>query len=106
MPAASWWPMWSPRPSVPTPPGPFFTVILLTLTFAVAIGASPVFLVQAAVSALYLVVVAPPTQASVPLRFVDALVGGAVALVVSQLAAGRGPVAPLVGQSGQVFDEL
>ena len=83
-----------------------FTVILLTLTFAVAIGASAVFLVQAAVSALYLVVVAPPTQVAVPLRFVDALVGGAVALVVSQLAAGRDPVAPLVRQSGQVFDEL
>jgi uncharacterized membrane protein YgaE (UPF0421/DUF939 family) len=83
-----------------------FTVILLTLTFAVALGASTVGLVQAAVSALYLVVVAPPTQTAVPLRFVDALVGGAVALVVSQLATGRDPVAPLVRETGQVFDEL
>jgi hypothetical protein len=42
----------------------------------------------------------------VPLRFVDALVGGVVALVASQLAAGRDPVAPLVRESGQVFDEF
>ena len=82
-----------------------FTVISLTLTVAVAVGASAVALVQAAVSAVYLVVVAPPTPAAVPLRFVDALVGGAVALLASQLA-GRNPVAPLVRELGQVFDEL
>ncbi len=83
-----------------------FTVILLTLTLAVAIGASTVSLVQAAVSALYLVVVAPPTHTAVPLRFIDALVGGAVALVASQLTMARDPVAPLVRESRQVFDEL
>ncbi|HZS20576.1 MAG TPA: FUSC family protein [Pseudonocardiaceae bacterium] len=83
-----------------------FTVILLTLTVAVAVGASTVALVQAAVSAVYLVVVVPPTPTAVPLRFIDALVGGAVALLASQLAAGRDPVAPLVRESGQIFDEL
>lgn len=83
-----------------------FTVILLTLSLAVAIGASTVSLVQAAVSALYLVVVAPSTPTAVPLRFVDALIGGAVALVASQLAAARHPVAPLVRESRLVFDEL
>jgi uncharacterized membrane protein YgaE (UPF0421/DUF939 family) len=83
-----------------------FTVILLTLSLAVAIGASTVSLIQAAVSALYLVVVAPPTPTAVPLRFVDALIGGVVALVVSQLAVARDPVAPLVRESRQVFDEL
>ena len=83
-----------------------FTVILLTLTLAVAIGASTVSLVQAAVSALYLVVVAPPTHTAAPLRFIDALVGGGVALVASQLTMARDPVAPLVRESRQVFDEL
>jgi uncharacterized membrane protein YgaE (UPF0421/DUF939 family) len=83
-----------------------FTVILLTLSLAVAIGASTVSLVQAAVSALYLVVVAPSTATAVPLRFVDALVGGVVALVASQLAVARDPVASLVRESRQVFDEL
>ncbi|MFY1702416.1 FUSC family protein [Micromonospora sp. WMMA1923] len=37
-----------------------FTVILLTIVGAVAIGASGVAVVQAAVSALYLVVISPP----------------------------------------------
>jgi uncharacterized membrane protein YgaE (UPF0421/DUF939 family) len=83
-----------------------FTVILLTLTVAVAIGASSVSLVQAAVSALYLVVVASSMHTAVPLRFVDALVGGVVALVVSQLTVAPDPVAPLVGELRQVFDEL
>jgi uncharacterized membrane protein YgaE (UPF0421/DUF939 family) len=83
-----------------------FTVILLTLSLAVAIGASTISLVQAAVSALYLVVVAPSTPTAVPLRFVDALIGGVVTLVASQLAAVRDPVAPVVRGLRQVFDEL
>ncbi|HLL68605.1 MAG TPA: FUSC family protein [Micromonosporaceae bacterium] len=82
------------------------TVLLITLTLAVAIGASPVSVVQAAVSAMYLVVVAPPTQTLVPLRFIDALVGGGVALLVSQLAVVRDPLAPLVRESRQLFGEL
>ena len=57
-------------------------------------------------SALYLVVVAPSTHTAVPLRFVDALVGGAVALLASQLTVARDPVAPLVGESGRVFTDL
>jgi Fusaric acid resistance protein-like len=83
-----------------------FTVILLTLTVAVAIGASTVSLVQAAVSALYLVVVAPSAHTAVPLRFVDALVGGVVALLTSQLTVARDPVRLLIRESGQLFGEL
>jgi uncharacterized membrane protein YgaE (UPF0421/DUF939 family) len=83
-----------------------FTVILLTLALAVAVGASTVSVVQAAVSALYLVVVAPPAGTVVPFRFVDALIGGGVALVASQVAVGRDPIAPLVRESRQLFDEL
>ncbi len=41
-----------------------------------------------------------------PLRFVDALVGGAVALVASQLTVARDPIAPLIRESRQVFNEL
>jgi uncharacterized membrane protein YgaE (UPF0421/DUF939 family) len=83
-----------------------FIVILLTLTLAVAIGASTISMVQAAVSALYLVVVAPPAGSLVPFRFVDALVGGGVALVASQLIVARDPVAPLVRESRRTFGEL
>ncbi|MBY8870355.1 FUSC family protein [Micromonospora sp. PLK6-60] len=83
-----------------------FTVILLTVTLAVAIGASSVSVVQAAVSALYLVVVSPPTESLVPFRFVDALIGGAVALAASQLIDARRPLAPLVAEFRQTFREL
>ncbi|WP_432958775.1 FUSC family protein [Micromonospora haikouensis] len=83
-----------------------FTVILLTVVLAVAVGASSVSVVQAAVSALYLVVVAPPTESLIPFRFVDALIGGAVALVASQLVDARRPLAPLVAEFRQTFEDL
>nr|WP_201748846.1 FUSC family protein [Micromonospora acroterricola] len=83
-----------------------FTVILLTVLLAVAFGATGVTLVQAAVSALYLVVVAPPDGSLVPFRFVDALIGGAVALAVSLLVDARRPLAPLVAEVRRTFDEL
>ncbi|MGI5215384.1 FUSC family protein [Plantactinospora sp. CA-290183] len=83
-----------------------FTVILLTTALAVALGASTVSVVQAAVSALYLVVVEPATQGLVPFRFVDALIGGGVALAASQLLSARDPLAPLVTGSRRTFGEL
>jgi uncharacterized membrane protein YgaE (UPF0421/DUF939 family) len=83
-----------------------FTVLLLTLTLAVAVGATAISVVQAAVSALYLVVVAPPAGTAVPFRFVDALIGGGVALVASQVAVAGDPIAPLARESGQMFREV
>ncbi|MGW2623643.1 FUSC family protein [Micromonospora taraxaci] len=83
-----------------------FTVILLTVLLAVAFGATGVTLVQAAVSALYLVVVAPPDGTLVPFRFVDALIGGVVALAASLLVDARRPLAPLVAEVRRTFDEL
>ncbi|MFD0820868.1 aromatic acid exporter family protein, partial [Micromonospora zhanjiangensis] len=83
-----------------------FTVILLTIGLAVAIGASTVTVVQAAVSALYLVVIAPSAETWVPFRFVDALIGGGVAVVASQLVSARDPLAPLVAEARQTFGAL
>jgi uncharacterized membrane protein YgaE (UPF0421/DUF939 family) len=82
-----------------------FTIILVTLTVAVAIGASTVFRVQMAVSALYVAVV-PSPDAVVPFRFVDALVGGGVALVANQLARPRNPLAALAEESRLIFQEV
>jgi len=82
------------------------TIILVTLTVTVAIGASTVVRVQMAVSALYVAVVAPPTDAGVPFRFVDALVGGGVALLANQLARPRNPLAELAAQSHLIFAEV
>ncbi|MFY1668916.1 FUSC family protein [Plantactinospora sp. WMMB334] len=82
------------------------TVVLLTVGLAVAIGASSVSVVQATVSALYLVTVPPSTDALVPFRFVDALIGGLVALVASQLFSARQPLAPLLAEARQTFAAL
>ncbi|MEH1055593.1 FUSC family protein [Micromonospora sp. CPCC 206171] len=83
-----------------------FTVILLTIALAVAVGASTVAVVQAAVSALYLVVVSPPTESLVPFRFVDALIGGGVAVVASQLIDARRPLAPLVAEFRRTYQGM
>ncbi|NYF59732.1 FUSC family protein [Micromonospora purpureochromogenes] len=83
-----------------------FTVILLTIALAVAVGASTVAVVQAAVSALYLVVVSPPTESLVPFRFVDALIGGGVAVVASQLIDVRRPLAPLVAEFRRTYEGM
>ena len=83
-----------------------FIVTALTLTLAVAVGGSAVFIVQSAVSAIYVAVVAPPTSGLIPHRFFDALVGGGVAVVVSQVVVARDPLARLVRQTAATFDEI
>ncbi|MEE6257436.1 FUSC family protein [Plantactinospora sonchi] len=83
-----------------------FVVVLLTVAVVAAFGASSVTMVQATVSALYLVVVPPPGGSLVPFRFVDALIGGVVALAVSQLVGARRPLAPLVAESRRTFGTI
>ncbi|MEP6980500.1 MAG: FUSC family protein [Nakamurella sp.] len=86
-----------------------WTILVLmvaTLTITTAIGANGVAVTQAAVSALYVAVVAPPTQTLVPVRFIDALVGGTIALVVSQLAVVRDPLAALVREMRGITEQI
>ena len=83
-----------------------FVVLLLTVTPMIAAGASSTLLVQASVSALYLVVVAAPQGNLIPFRFADALLGGAVAIVVSQIMAARKPLAPLVAEARQAYADV
>jgi uncharacterized membrane protein YgaE (UPF0421/DUF939 family) len=83
-----------------------FVIVAVTLVTAVAIGASTVLLVQAAVSALYVAVIAPTSSQMVPFRFVDALVGGGVALVVTQVVRPRNPLVPLVARVHDVVGRV
>ncbi|MDQ1616698.1 MAG: hypothetical protein QOJ60_2637 [Actinomycetota bacterium] len=76
-----------------------FTVTAATLGFAIAVGASSLFRVQAAVSALYVAVVSPPGNGLVPYRFVDALVGGGIALLVNQASRPGNPLASVAERS-------
>jgi uncharacterized membrane protein YgaE (UPF0421/DUF939 family) len=78
----------------------------LSLAVAILLGGGPILAVQATVSAVYVAVVAAPDHTLGLSRFTDALVGGAVALVVNQLPLHRNPVRVLVGEAGALFDRL
>ena len=80
-------------------------VVLLAMAAAVFIGGGPLVVNQAAVSALLVVVLQPPDAVFSPNRFLDALVGGVVAVAVNYLF----PINPerLVERAARpVFDEL
>lgn len=81
-------------------------VIALTATTAIALGASTALLAQAMSSAIYVAIVAPPTRGWVPTRFIDALVGGGVALVVTALLAPRDPLRPATSTANALLGEL
>ena len=83
-----------------------FLVILLVHLVAVSINASTVAVVQGSVSALYLIVIAPPSHSVIPFRFVDALVGGGVALLVSHIVSVRKPLGPLLAELEALFAEM
>ncbi|WP_229068194.1 aromatic acid exporter family protein [Actinoplanes sp. DH11] len=83
-----------------------FLVLLLTVGPMVAAGASSTLVTQAAVSAVYLVLVAAPEGRLIPFRFADALIGGAVAIAASQLTVARRPLAPLVTAARQTYADL
>ncbi|WP_433790841.1 FUSC family protein [Actinoplanes sp. CA-252034] len=83
-----------------------FVVLVLTVGPMLAVGAGNTLVVQAALSALYLVVVAAPEGRLIPFRFADALIGGAIAILASQIAVARNPLAPLVAQARQTYTDL
>ncbi len=90
----------------PWPTLTIFVLVGLTLTATTMLDAGPVVVVQATVSALYVAVVSPPTQTLVPNRFIDAVVGGGIALVISQIGAVRDPFAPVVNQIRVICERI
>ncbi|MET8120818.1 FUSC family protein [Micromonospora sp. NPDC005189] len=84
-----------------------FVVILVAVGLSVAAGAAGVVRNQLTMSALFLVAVVPPgNQEVAPTRFYDALIGGTIALLISQIAVGRSPLAPLETEGRQAFTEF
>src|SRR5215211_429280 len=80
-------------------------VVLLAMAAAVFFGGGTMLVNQAAVSAVLVVVLQPPKDVFSPDRFVDALIGGGVALAINYLF----PINPerLVERAAApVFDEL
>jgi Fusaric acid resistance protein-like len=80
--------------------------VICAMTAAMLLNAGQVMLTEAAVSAALVATVAPTTQGFPPTRLLDALVGGGVALVFSQLLFPVDPVR-LVRQAAEtVLDQL
>jgi hypothetical protein len=80
-------------------------VVFLAMAAAVFFGASSLLVNQAAISALLVVVLQPPHDVFDPTRFLDALIGGSVALTINYLF----PINPerLVERAARpVLDEL
>ena len=80
-------------------------VVALAMAAAVFFGGGALLVNQAAISALLVVVLQPPDAGFSPARFLDALVGGGIALAVNYLF----PINPqrLVERAARpVFDEL
>lgn len=83
-----------------------FVVIALTAVVVVVLGTGTVLMVQALVSAVYVAVVTPVNAGLVPTRFIDALVGGGVALAVTMLAGASDPIAPAARAATALFHEV
>ena len=67
-------------------------VVALSMGAALLLGAGSILMSQAGVSAIFVTTVEQP-HGLTPNRFIDALIGGAIALLVSQVVLPRDPVA-------------
>jgi uncharacterized membrane protein YgaE (UPF0421/DUF939 family) len=81
-------------------------VVSLAMAIAVILGAGTLLLTEAAVSAILVVTVSPATQGFPPSRLIDALAGGAVALVFSQLLFPVHPLRVVRDAARSVVEEL
>jgi uncharacterized membrane protein YgaE (UPF0421/DUF939 family) len=81
-------------------------IISLAMCGATLLNASGILFTEAAVSATLVATVEPSTRGFPPVRFIDALIGGAVALVLSQLLFPAHPVKVVEKAARSVLDEL
>jgi uncharacterized membrane protein YgaE (UPF0421/DUF939 family) len=80
-------------------------VVALAMTAAVLLGGGPLLVAQAAVSAVLVATIQPPTDGVDGSRFLDALLGGAVALVVNAIVP-TDPVRLVRREAEPVLSEL
>lgn len=81
-------------------------IVTLAMGAAVMLRAGTLLMTEAAVSATLVATVSPTTKGFVPTRLIDALVGGAVALVFSQLLFPVHPVKVVREAAESVLKEL
>lgn len=81
-------------------------VVALAMAAALLLGAGTILVNQAAISAILVVTVSPPGDGLSPDRFVDALIGGAMALLVGQVLLPRDPVRQMARAARPVAADL
>jgi len=87
-------------------PAQLALVVALATAVALFVGRGQMFASQAAVSAALVATLQPPTGGISFARFLDALVGGALALVVNALLLPADPVRMVRGAARPVLEEL
>jgi uncharacterized membrane protein YgaE (UPF0421/DUF939 family) len=81
-------------------------VVMLATSIAIFLGSGQMLATQAAVSAALVATLQPPTDGVTFARFLDALAGGTVALVVNALVLPADPVAMIRREARPLLDEL
>jgi len=81
-------------------------VVGLSMATAVLVGAGSILVNQAAISGILVVATLQPGASPSPSRFVDALIGGAVALIVGQVLFPRDPLRAMAKAGRPVFGDL
>ena len=88
-------------------------VTVLAMGAAVLLGSGPVLATQAAISAALVVTLQPPGTGLAGARFIDVLVGGGVALVVTTLVLPTDPIglvrraaAPVIAELASVLEDI
>ena len=81
-------------------------VVMLAITLAIFLGSGQLMANQAAVSAALVATIQPPTHGVTFARFLDALAGGAVALIVSGLVLPADPLRTIRAAARPVLEEL
>jgi uncharacterized membrane protein YgaE (UPF0421/DUF939 family) len=81
-------------------------VVVLAMSAALVVGAGILLVNQAAISAILVITLPSLSQGGTLDRLFDALIGAAVALVLSQVLFPRDPVRQMGRAAGRVLDEL
>jgi uncharacterized membrane protein YgaE (UPF0421/DUF939 family) len=87
-------------------PGQLGLVVMLATALAIFLGSGQMLATQAAVSAALVATLQPPTEGVTFARFLDALVGGGVALVVNGLVLPANPLRMVRRAAHPVLEEL
>ena len=87
-------------------PAQLSLVVMLATALAIFLGSGQMFASQAAVSAALVATIQPPTEGVTFDRFLDALVGGGIALLVNALLLPADPVAMVRHAARPLLEEL